>query len=77
MGITVVCRRSGGEMTNKNESRYKIRTMRDIDGKQKRFCDIVKNADLLFVETKQGKEINRIELEDFLYQVDVAKKLLR
>ncbi len=60
-------------MSNANNPRYQIYTMRNADGKRKRFCDIVKDDETLFIETKQGKEIRRIDLRDFLCQLNVAE----
>ena len=55
---------------------FPIRDLRGSSQIPKRFCDIVRIGKLLYVEIKIDKEIIRIPLKDFLFQVDLAKESL-
>ena len=63
-------------MTEKRKRMFPIKPMVREGEKSRRFCDLVFEDGRLFLETKYGKQINRISFEEFLQQINTAKMQL-
>lgn len=54
-----------------------IRTFSGKGNGWKRFCDVLKIQNELYLETKSGAERIRIPLKDFQYQISRAQETLK
>ena len=63
-------------MTEKTQRVFPIKPMMREGEKARRFCNLVSENGIWFLVTKYGKQENKMLLEEFQQQVNIAKMQL-